>query len=298
MYTFRFLYVLFVVFVCCVGSSLSTPVHSQTRRTQHPWLGLQKVSNHSLLVHAIPTPKGYKRIRYRKNTFAHWLRFLPTLPKGSPVVLYNGRKKPNQQHHHTVIRMDVGKHDLQQCADAVMRLWGEYLWSRRLERIFHFRMLSGLSNPWTRWARGERRIFRRGRMSGWKKKRKPNASYSSFRRYLRYVMAWTNTSAMVRQLQPISRTQAQAGDMLLVGWKQGRPGHAILLLDEARNQDGKQLFLLGQSYMPAQSFHVLKAPGQKTSPWYSLPQKGTIHTPEWDFTARQFYRLQHSRGTR
>lgn len=36
-------------------------------------------------------------------------------------MLYNGSQKPNQSVHYAVFDIDVGKEDLQQCADAVMR---------------------------------------------------------------------------------------------------------------------------------------------------------------------------------
>lgn len=38
---------------------------------------------------------------------------------GTPVKLFNGNLKRNQQAHFGILNIDVGKKDLQQCADAV-----------------------------------------------------------------------------------------------------------------------------------------------------------------------------------
>ena len=64
----------------------------------------------------------------------------------------------------------------------------------------------------------------------------------------------------------------------------GFPGHAMLVADVARNAQGKRVFLLIQSYMPAQNMHVVNNPSDdKLSPWYSATDAGKLVTPEWTF---------------
>jgi len=61
------------------------------------------------------------------------------------------------------------------------------------------------------------------------------------------------------------------------------------VLDVAESA-GARIALLGQSYMPAQDFHVLHTPGRTGgSPWYPLRELDTgLDTPEWGgFTRRQ-----------
>ena len=70
----------------------------------------------------IAVPRGYARVPVAKNSFAAWLRGLPLKPGTPPVYLYNGQKKANQGAHCAVVNIDTGKADLQQCADAVIRL--------------------------------------------------------------------------------------------------------------------------------------------------------------------------------
>ena len=76
----------------------------------------------------IPCPNGYKRLNTETNSFADWLRNIK-LKKDKTVHLYDGSLKINQAAQFAVIDLPVGKKDLQQCADAIMRLRAEYLYS-------------------------------------------------------------------------------------------------------------------------------------------------------------------------
>ena len=71
----------------------------------------------------------------------------------------------------------------------------------------------------------------------------------------------------------------QPGDVFIKG---GFPGHAMIVVDVAVNKKGEKIFMLAQSYMPAQDIHIVKNPGNETlSPWYVLGEGATIVTPEW-----------------
>ncbi|MBZ4654739.1 MAG: hypothetical protein JG781_2096 [Peptococcaceae bacterium] len=44
----------------------------------------------------------------------------------------------------------------------------------------------------------------------------------------------------------------------------------------------EKIFILAQSYMPAQDIQILKNPmNQEISPWYSINFGEELHTPEW-----------------
>jgi hypothetical protein len=64
---------------------------------------------------------------------------------------------------------------------------------------------------------------------------------------------------------------------------EGKPwGHAVLVLDAARAPDGRLALLLGESAIPAQSFHVIEQ-DPSTGPWFILaPDATTLVTPVWD----------------
>ncbi|CAN5117739.1 hypothetical protein BH09BAC6_BH09BAC6_31750 [soil metagenome] len=71
----------------------------------------------------------------------------------------------------------------------------------------------------------------------------------------------------------------------------GFPGHAVIVMDVATNNSGKKIYLLAQSYMPAQDIHVLKNPmDQDLSPWYEVNDDYIIQTPEYTFRQNELMR--------
>ncbi len=282
----------------CVGLLLSFCVCDSSvsqAGSLHPWLGKKKTSSRNSLQSRFPPPRGFRRVKVRRGSFAWWLRRLPLMPKGTPIRDYRGRVV-DQSARAAVVRLDVGRGNLQQCADVVMRLWGEYLWYRKLQHHYQFRLTSGHRNPWSRYAKGDRLRIVRGRMRGWRRRvARRNYSYRNFRRYLRVVMMFSGTASLGRELKHIRASRAGAGDLLLQG---GFPGHTSILLDEVRNTKGQRLFLLGQGFMPAQSFHVVRSEQRRISPWFKFPRQGAIPTPSWNFTTKHFYRLPHLQQTR
>jgi len=63
-------------------------------------------------------------------------------------------------------------------------------------------------------------------------------------------------------------------------------------MDVAIDNSGNKLFLLSQSYMPAQETHILVNPlDQDISPWYRA-NEGMIRTPEWTFESSDLRRFK------
>jgi hypothetical protein len=55
-------------------------------------------------------------------------------------------------------------------------------------------------------------------------------------------------------------------------------------MDVAENAAGKKIFMLAQSYMPAQDIHLLVNPADENlSPWYEVTEAQKILTPEYLF---------------
>ncbi len=75
-------------------------------------------------------PSGYVRQHCSADSFGEYLRNLPLKPNGSPVLFYDGSLK-NSNKHAAVLDMDIGDRDLQQCADAIMRIRAEYFFNRK-----------------------------------------------------------------------------------------------------------------------------------------------------------------------
>lgn len=228
----------------------------------------------------IAVPAGARRKVFQENSFAFWLRNLPVKPAIEKVHLYNGQEKMNQNVHYRIIDIDVGHDDLQQCADAVIRLRAEYLYSAgRYDRIqFHF--TSGDVARFSKWAEGYRPVIT-GNQVTWVKSGSPDNSYASFRRYLKTVFMYAGSYSLSRELQVTDPDSLEAGDVFIQG---GFPGHAVLIVDIAVSETNEPLFLLAQSYMPAQEMHILKNPvNSSISPWYKLKEGRELITPEWIF---------------
>jgi hypothetical protein len=216
------------------------------------------------------------------GTFASWLRGLPLKSEGSPVMLHNGQPKFRQDVHAAVIDIDIGTRDLQQCADAVMRLRAEWLRAAGRQQEIAFNETGG-SKPmsYARFAAGERpRAEGRGLI--WAKTATADQSYAGFRRYMDTVFNWAGTHSLERELVNVPVSDIAAGDVFIKG---GFPGHAVLVIDVAVNATtGEKRFLLAQSFMPAQSIHILKVADGAASPWYAVPDaKAPFPTPEWVF---------------
>lgn len=236
----------------------------------------------------IAPPRGFHRLQAAPGSFAAWLRGLPLKPPGAKVHLHDGSLKANQEIHRAVIDIDVGKRDLQQCADAVMRLRAEYLFSTPSANQICFRFTSGDSAEWSRWQEGLRPKIARNQVS-WVKSAAPDASRASFRSYLDTVFTFAGTASLAKELGAVrDPTRIEPGDVFIHG---GFPGHAEGVVDVAENARGERVFLLAQSYMPAQEIHLLRNPGAPEDPWYPALAEGQLITPEWTFARKELRRF-------
>lgn len=236
------------------------------------------------------TPAGYSRQQAEAGSFAEYLQSLPLKENGTLVHYYNGVKKPNKVAA-AVLNMDVGTKDLQQCADAVMRLRAEYLLKTKQYSALHFNFTNGFKAGYSKWRSGYR-IRVQGNEVSWYKTDKESVSYQSFREYLDMVFNYAGTASLSKELTSVSLSQMQIGDVLIRG---GSPGHAVIVLDMATDAEtGKKLFMIAQSYMPAQDIHILVNQDKPSiSPWYELDVNAKdILTPEWPFTAGELKRFQ------
>ncbi|PWT95256.1 MAG: hypothetical protein C5B52_18230 [Bacteroidetes bacterium] len=211
----------------------------------------------------IPPPQGYSRMPGEPGSFSSWLSQIK-LKHDNRVHLYNGSLKRNQTAQFAVLDISVGDKDLQQCADALMRLRAEWLYSRKRYQEIIFKDNAG-----------KEYVYRGG------------LSRDAFDKYLELVFQKCGTLSLSHQLHRKSDLEnLLPGDVLIKG---GSPGHAVIIIDMAVNHEGKKLYLLAQSYMPAQDIHILINPQyENISPWYNFNDGSIIETPEWTFTIDQF----------
>jgi hypothetical protein len=248
------------------------------------WIKDFKIEN--TLINRVDAPEGYDRKSFEKNSFAHWIRRLPLKEGNPPVLLYNGEEKGNQQAHAYVFDLDIGERDLQQCADATMRIRAEYLFHTQQFDKIHFYYTNGALVPYSKWRNGDYPIPK-GKTVTWVKKEKCNKSYKSFKTYLIQIFNYAGTHTLSKELTSVPFLDMQIGDIIIKG---GFPGHAVMVVDLVENKNGEKKYLLAQSYMPAQNFQILKNSNGDT-PWYDLKKEiSSINTPEWTFNTSQVMR--------
>ncbi len=214
-------------------------------------------------VAAIPPPPGYIRKAAPDSCFTTWLRNLE-LKEDKTVYLFNGQKKRNQEAQFAVLDISVGTRNLQQCADAVIRLRAEFLYSKKRFSEIRFTDNAGTVYQFS-----------------------PPFTMNNFQQYLQRVFGMCGSASLSKQLRQTKITNLSVGDVFVRG---GFPGHAAIVIDMAENNNGAIVYLLAQSYMPAQDIHILKNPAKSDSPWYQLNEDDMIITPEFHFRKTELRR--------
>jgi hypothetical protein len=227
------------------------------------------------------------------NSWQGWLQNLPET-KGD-ILDYRGKAISNQSKHFALLRFDVGSRDLQQCADALIRLRAEFLFGESRFDEISFRFTSGERFSYTNFLAGKRPVsLGRHRLADGAATSSRNAVYmvaaspnnhESLRKYLDIVYTYTNTIALERDLKPA--TDFAVGTIVVHG---GSPGHCFMIIDELKNEKGQKVFKLAEGYMPAQTIYVLKNP-EDDSPWHLL-SKDRITTASYDFKSFELRKFE------
>jgi len=235
-------------------------------------------------------PMGFERTTAQAHSFAAYLRQLPLKPHGTEVRLHNKEVKPDYGVYDAVVDLEIGTKDLHQCADAVMRLRAEYLWNQERYDQIHFNFTNGFRVDYTEWMQGKRMIVK-GNSTYWSDAGTPSNTYTDFWNYMELIFTYAGTLSLSKELEPASLADLQIGDVFIQG---GSPGHAVMVVDVAINpKSKKKVFLLAQSYMPAQEIQILKNPNDEgISPWYSADIDYQLDTPEWTFNTTDLKRFE------
>ncbi len=195
----------------------------------------------------IATPSGYLRSDAPTGSFAHYLRDLPLKSRGSLVHLTDGRLANLQILSYAVIDMDI-LNNMEQCADAVMRLRAEYLWSKKRYAEIKFTTVSGTTLAY-----------------------QGGDSRKAFEKYLRQVFDLCNTTSLYKDLSPRKFSEVEVGDVLVYpSRKKGKYGHALIVVDVAVNAEGKRAVMLAESNTPAREKHILRNLNPFSNPWFFI----------------------------
>ena len=278
-----------VIFIACLSSpgqvifSQSVDEESDLDFKRYPWLDGWNKSELDQIIpmeDAFASPEGYVREEVKEGSVAWWLRGLPIRTDRTYVLSYEAEELGSPSAG--VILMDVGKRNLQQCADSVIRLHAEYLWYANKAKSVVYHFTSGDKSSWKAWKKGERfKIDGRKvqRIKGKARRR----DHKGYRSYLQHLFRYARTQSLRYDSKAVKQNDLiLAGDFFV---SPGSPGHAVMILDTVINDQGERLALVGQGYMPAQEFHVLEDSGDHVvdKVWFRLPvnENEVLNTPSW-----------------
>ncbi|MBN1939105.1 MAG: DUF4846 domain-containing protein [Candidatus Aminicenantes bacterium] len=268
-----------------------TPACREGRTQDKPESGLvphiaeKPLPENKTIESRFPAPPGFERIPAEPGSFAAYLRGLPLKPQGAEVRLFDGRVKSAAGVYAAVVDLPIGNRDLHQCADAVIRLRAEYLFAAGRPDDIRFHFTNGFEAAYSRWRRGERISAGRDGVR-WTGAVRTEPDDGTFRGYLETVFAYAGTASLAAELDDAAGDDPEIGDVFIRG---GHPGHAVIVVDKASDsQTGRSVFLLAQSYMPAQDIQVLVNPNEaRLSPWYAAGFGDVLQTPQWTFTSAE-----------
>lgn len=202
------------------------------------WLLWGGISNPAARHHIseISAPVGFERMAVEKDSFGAFIRNYPLQKRGSHIKYYNGSIAYGQYFGYAVLDLPMIS-EIEQCADAVMRMRAEYLWSRGLYNEIHFHSVSGEDQRYN----GEN-------------------NRNSFEKYLRSVYGKSNTASLRHELKKKEISKVSPGDVLVYeSPRPGRYGHAVLVVDVAHNtKTGQTAIMLAQSSTPALTMHIIR----------------------------------------
>ena len=268
---FNLLLPLLFIAISCADSTGSFKINTHDEKTE----------NSPDKIWGISLPPGFSFVYGSDSAYSKWLCSL-RLKKSKSVYLYDGSLKDNQHAQYCVLDVDIGKKDLIQCADAAMKLRGDFLFENKRYGDIKFIATSGDEVSFERWLKGVRWKEQGNRLVAYTINKNNSDIKKEYNLFMELAFSYCGTYSLSKQLKLVNETNSiQPGDIFIQG---GFPGHAVTVMAVAKNSSGKKLFLLSQGYMPAQDIHILKNyMNPELSPWYALDDMSPLHTPQWTF---------------
>lgn len=235
-------------------------------------------------------PEGFVRVVPPKGSFGEFLQNLPLLEDKALVHYYDGRINFGAKHD-AVLAYTLPPQDIEQCADVVMHLRAEYLYTSGRQDEIGFHFVSGFYCDFATWAQGFRPSIN-GNDVTWVKSAEPDASYNSFQNYLKVVYTYASTISLDKELVSVPASELSIGDVFIIP---GSPGHVVIVADMAINPEtGEKRFIIVQGNMPSEQAHVVKNPEDPlNSPWYSNSfPNGVLKAPNgWECSINNIKRF-------
>ena len=140
--------------------------------------------------------------------FSRWLRRVPVVSRNE---VYSYKGKILHRRADGIIPLSVGLRDIQQCADSILRIYGEFLWHTKQSSKWGVHFTSGDVSTWEQWSEGER--FRIGKkVERYMTKTRDN-SYEQYQKWLKHSFLYAGTLSLHKDAIKV----ALEDDIQLVG---------------------------------------------------------------------------------
>jgi hypothetical protein len=275
------------LFCACSQQQQTKPVPQDTAKTKQATntdANTIDSTVSSQFIKDIAPPSGFELDKPEQGSLGKWLHSVK-LKKDNTIYHFDGTVKPFQEGKVAVLDISVPKADIQQCADALMRLKAEYHYQRKEFAAIKFKTVEGPYIGWQDYIAGARWKDKKGHLYRYTVNQIVDTSNAkncraAFDNYLFLVFSFCNTFSLNQQVQQnILPTTIVAGDIFIKG---GFPGHAIIAVGTATNKQGQRVAMFAQSFMPAQSIHIIKNP-LSDSPWFLLDNNSALAYDEYSF---------------
>ena len=193
----------------------------------------------------IPAPTGFSRVEANAGSYADFLRSQPLKEKGAKIELFTGGDA-NYQCLGTAVIDNPLLSNYEQCADVTMRLRAEYLWQQGRYSEISFQDVNKKEMRYTE-----------------------GSSRKNFEKYMRQVYGMCSTYSVFHETKPRSINDVQPGDVLVYLARPGRKyGHAVIVVDVARNKSGKVAIMCAEGNTPARNQHIVRNFNPFRNPWF------------------------------
>ena len=205
------------------------------------------------LINLLDLPSNLSRIAVDKWSYNDWMRYIPTKKANSWIFNYLKELMFPPDFAHAIIDIETKK--FQECADIAMRMWSEYLFSiKRLDELnFNF--------------------------DNWENNNLKASDRWSLDKYLFKQFSYASSLTLKRDLEEISINDVLPWDLIVQRRMGNKIWHVFVIMDVAEDKDGNKKVVLGQSNIPAQSFHVVRNPMKNL--WW--------HNYKDEFSKKPFY---------
>ena len=235
-------------------------------------------------------PAGYERIY--NDEYSKFLRQQP-LKQKNILKYHNGQVRFNKANDifAAVFDYDIGRLDLHQCADAAIYLRANYNYIFGFLDKLAYTFTNGEITTYKDYLAGAKyRAVNNGADIEKIYNNQREDNFKTFRRWLDLVWNYAGTWSVENyDTYLVDIEDIRPGDIFIQG---GFPGHAVTVVDVAVNRNNEKVYMLAQSYMPAQEQHILLNPKNNTV-WYKLENSEIIYTPEFTFKSDQLRRFKN-----